>query len=257
MVSIGELRQIVSEVQTVFPQGLRKTARLRLAEQIKCLPVSEVTNINKDSVKKLTDIFSKETALDYYSKIRAQEQNKIVKIGMKELDGSIKFKNKTANDIGDTTMFGVLKGLFKSETTGLKLPKTIEFKNFHHRKDICDNGEIKWHKPGKIYLNPESDDIFRTTIHEITHDNDLWGRLTSVAYRIPILQLMRLPGSLITNFKANLIEKEISNYASFNREEFVACTAAKLISEGEQWSALDPKIKKLYDMFRGPKLNLD
>lgn len=53
-----------------------------------------------------------------------------------------------------------------------------------------------------------------------------------------------------------MITKEVKEYATKNRSEFVACTATKLISEGKTWSDFNPKIEKLYKMFRGPKLNL-
>lgn len=162
----------------------------------------------------------------------------------------VQFTNKSKNEIGSLKIFEVLNGLFASKKAGLKLPKIVEFKKMQQ------HGTHLWLNPKKINLNPKSNEMLSNTIHEVTHKNDLGGRLTSV---IPLLSiLLKLPGVITTVSKYSTIEKTFGhNYAAINREEFIACTAEKLIAEKKSWSDLDPKIKKLYDMFKGPKLKLD
>lgn len=246
MANISVLRQIVSNVHACFPTGIRKTARLVVSERLSLVKTPMTEGFLKQD---LLNTFSNDrvTVLQYYSKVKQQESFKLINKVMKELN--ITFINKTNQDITESQMLDTLSGLVKAKNAGFKLPKVIKFKNLKKTW-----GEFVPQQPNIIYLNPNSPSISSSSIHEAAHKNDLGARITRT---IPILSIpLKLPGLITARCNRAVISKELGNHAYLDREEFIACTAQKLIVEDKQWSDLDPKIKKLYDFLMGPKLNL-
>lgn len=183
----------------------------------------------------------------YWNKIKLEEENKLINSIVRQLN--VKVVNNTNQDIQNQSVLGALKGLVMAKGKGLNLPKNIIFKKIETSGHFCII------KPRNIYLNPELNpiEIANTSIHETTHKNDILGMLT----RIPVLSFITgTPGYIITKLNRTNITKSLGDYACTDREEFLACTAEKLIGENKTWSDLDPKIQKLYKFFRGPKLKL-
>lgn len=225
MVSVN-LRSIASNVRAVFPKGV-KAAEIVVQSEEKLVR------------NPVVDKYIKQTASDL----------------------GVKLTNTTDKKILTSKMFDTLEGLFISKKAGLKLPKEIKFKNME-----LDGAYHLW-TPKKIYLNPKienyaahkqanmSTSLSSAAIHEITHANDLGFKLTGT---IPFLNIpLRLPGFFATGFNSLKITKNLNRLASLDREEFIACTAEKLLFESKKWSDFDPKIKKLYDLLKGPNLNLN
>jgi hypothetical protein len=259
MTSIAFLRQIVTDIHSVAPQGARKAVRAKLAEQIS-LPCREddlkteqlhfkfeMANAVRAKVMK-ADRYLREAEYKlrvHLSHIFEKETNTLVKNTLKKL--GIRIENKTINEIEPTKTFQILQGLNISKKAGFKLPKTVVVEDLQNK---C-GGYFKLSEPKKIHVNLNQNELCATTIHETAHKNDLAEHI--VRY-IPVLDALSLISSkLIPSFNKNLITKEVRDYAAINRNEFIACTAEKLLSEQKSWSDLDPKIKKLYKLFLGPK----
>jgi len=266
MTSISSLRQIVTDMHSFAPQGLRKAARAELAEMISEPSRFSIATLNRmrfaqpgyhgysksersfGAISKLIKSNSKNSISDYLSKIYDTEQNVLIKKIIKNL--GIEFKNETNDKIHPDVIFSILQGLTASKKAGLKLPKNVILEEI----EDC-RGYFRRFKPKNIYVDPSGMGICSTTIHETVHKND---RAVRIVRCIPVIgTIERIGGKLTTSLNKKIIKQEIRKYAATNREEFLACTAEKLIAEQKIWSDLDPKIKKLYDMFLGPKLKID
>jgi len=248
MTSISKLRQIVTDMHTVFPQGARKAARAELAEKIN-KPGNVHDLISSRLAFSNPDIlgywgskrpFKKESVSSYLSKIYDKEQNMLINKTIKNFGVEIK------NEIH----YEILQGIAVSKKAGLKLPKNVIVKNLEGHLGLFYDSELK-----NIYIHPTNDKFCLTVIHETAHKNDMAAFIVNC---IPVFNDISdfIGGKLISSFNKKLISQEICEYATKNRNEFIACTAHKLLSEGKQWTDLDPKIKRLYKLFLGPKLNL-
>jgi len=255
MTSISTLRQIVTDMHLVAPQGLRKVARAELAEKIDkpsgvfavwanrqqfLIPETHGYRCSESS-------YPRTSVSNYLSKIYYKEQNMIIKKTIRNF--GVEIKNETNYKIDEYATFNILQGLTVSKKAGLKLPKNVILETM----EDCA-GYFKPLKPKNIYIDPSESKLCSTVIHETTHKKDKFPRIISF---VPIFGGLQIFGNgLILRLNKKLIKNEICEYATTNRNEFVACTAEKLLGEGKQWTDFDPKIKKLYDMFMGPKLKL-
>ena len=246
MISINGLRQIVNDMHAVFPGGIRKNLRIAAESKLTSNPIDCLT-VKGEIIDRMKQTYFPDNFAKYWQKIQKEEEEKLIK-SISSRHG-FQFKNQTNEEIDRSNIFEVLKGVLKAEKAGLKMPKNIIF------KDMDYFGEINPRNLDNLYLNPkEFRELATTTVHEITHKNDKFGMFT----RLPVINfIMATPGGIITLLNRSKISKAVTYYASMNREEFIACTAEKLICENKTWSDLDPKIKKLYDFFNGPRLKLD
>jgi hypothetical protein len=276
MTSISTLRQIVKDIHAVAPQGARKAVRAKLTEQIS-RPISETEimieqlrfksdmqnavmekvftrngddfTVTRHSYATATEVSSFETRYKlrkHLSNIFDKEKNTLIKNTLTKL--GVEIKNKTINEIEPNKTFEILQGLNISKKVGFKLPKTVVVEDL--RTMNC-SGYFILLQPKKIHIDPNKDKLCATTIHETAHKNDIAGHIVNTIPAINAFSL--IADTFIQLFNKNLITKEVRNYAATNRDEFIACTVEKLLSEQKTWTDLDPKIKKLYNLFLGPK----
>ena len=248
MVNVSVLRQIVSDMHAGFPAGIRKFARNNICEKFS-LPYSESILKPAAGHHEFFEKYGTDTFFTYYHKVEEQEGNKLINKLKKELNINVEFINKTKTNPCPSQMIEVWAGLIKSKKTGFKLPKVVEFEYLHKRGRAAEFNILT---PKKLYLDPLYGTNSTYTMHEIAHKNDLGCRIIN----FPIALLLKIPGDIVIRRNRSKIVAELGEYAGTNRDEFIAETAQKLIHENKQWSDLDPKIKKLYNLFMGPKLNL-
>lgn len=262
MINISEARQIVSNIQEVFPHGLRKAVRIHMVERI-----NQPSNIVPNEVSKtfffqtrldkfkssfstnnlVNDLHSKyvNSVPDYYSKIWDNELDMLINRTSKKL--GVKIKNLTNDKTSSQVKFNILQGLLVSKKAGLKLPQIIKLKYLKKH-----GGGFRPIYPNTILLDPRCDAVSSITIHEIAHKNDFENLLYYSLVKISLATA----GKLILKANKKIIERELCENAHKNRCEFIASTVQKLLYEKKSWSDFDPKIKKLYDFFEGPKLKL-
>ncbi|MFA7659332.1 MAG: hypothetical protein WCY19_07850 [Candidatus Gastranaerophilaceae bacterium] len=242
MCRIGELRKIVTEIHSVFPQGLRETCRQNALASIKGETFSRVTegegNISSNNLLE---------QFQYYSKINKQEEKKVINKLIKKL--GITIQDISGTEIPDKKKIQILKGLYVSQNAKLELPQAIKLKRF--KKNTL--GTFTQRKPNEILID-NSYPLFidSVTIHETLHKNDFknnWIRNTF----LPCLILDKI--MLILNSKT--ICNTLGRNALKNRAEFVAYTGEKLLHEKKKWDDLPPKIKRIYKFFNGPKIKLN
>ena len=267
MTSISVLRQIVSDIHAVSPEGLRKVLSSELAAK-SLIPSTLEANekaFAKFSKKHMSDFFCSANQRSsggklnlsyhqsystyYFAKMYEKEQIKFTSRTLKKI--GIELKNETYEIIKPEITFNILQGLLTSKKAGFKLPKTVVLEDMTERM----TGYWQAINAKKIFINPKGDDLCVSTIHETAHKNDIASRVVNRILFAGILAA--IPNKLIPLLNKNLIQKEICNYAAKNRREFIACTVEKLLSEQKTWADLDPKIKKLYDIFLGPKIKLN
>jgi hypothetical protein len=260
MASIAVLRQIVTDIHSFAPQGLRKAMRSELAAKI-CKPNTLVQNkisffelssnfymhidANGTSDFNMSRWHRPSLSSDYFAKVYCKEQNLAIKKTLKDI--GVHLRNKTGEKIAPERKFNILQGLMVSKKAGMELPKTVILENL-----TDELGYFLQSRPKIITIDPNRDKLCKTAIHETAHKNDAAANIVS---KLPIVNALSLiTDKLIPLFNKNLITKEVRNYAVTDRDEFIACTVEKLLSEQKSWSDLDPKIKKLYNLFLGPKI---
>ena len=101
--------------------------------------------------------------------------------------------------------------------------------------------------PASIQIRPNSaDKLFEITIHETVHQADIPNLASDI--------ILSAIGAVFVKMNKSLINSEVSKYASTSRNEFVACMATKLITEGKTWDDVPKGLQKLYKILLGPKL---
>lgn len=169
----------------------------------------------------------------------SEEQLIFFKKTMQEL--GIKIRKEKKKKISLEKLYQVFQGLLISKKRFGKIPSEIILEEL----EDC-SGYFQKAFPERIHIDLSSGDVFSTTIHETAHKNDT--------------NILGFIGDLIAppiiKQNKNLIKNEIGSNACTDRDEFIAETAEYLISYGKTWNDVDPKIKRLYKILFGPKLNL-
>jgi len=251
MINIKVAREFIADIHSIYPKGLRPTVRKNLTKAINTPSVisnfkdeydifGELQfNLNRNNNKQRlkSENFN---LLKYLTKIVAKENQQLFTKTLKQMNVIV--CNKTDNKLENNTKISLLQGLATAKSSGLKLPNTISIE-LNPNKNI--NGEYKEDFPHTIFLytNKNNNALGKTTIHEIVHMNDKHNWF----YNLISLIITKL-------LYKNLIAKEIREYATSDRDEFIACTAAKILSEGKNWSDLHPLIQKLYKFMGGPEI---
>jgi len=243
MCRIGELRKIVTEIHSAFPQGLRKACRETAFDSINNGSVSSIA----EKMEKHNFDYPLLEQIQYYFKIKKQETEKVINKLIK--DSGVHIQDISEQEINAKKKMQILKGLSVSKTAGLELPEIIEIKKLN--KKLL--GQFSWKEPNKISIDNSIETfIDSTTIHELLHKKDLQkNKFRSIFLPCYILDKI----VLLLNSKA--ICRDVSKDALKNRMEFVAYTGEKLIYENKNWNDLHPKIKSLYNYFKGPDINLN
>lgn len=262
MIKISTARQIVSDIHMVFPEGLRKAVRKDLAENIhqrhgfyQCAGDSlRFLGQNASEFKRLlllnypvevlNNLYGGGKSKAYCASLCEKELNKLMQKSLKE--NKVRINNMSANELGPEIIYDIWEGLMITKKAGLKLPERVNFKNLMD----CD-GSFNIFKPKKIYIDSNCRRIRKTTIHETIHKNDFIAIILNRFTGITIFT------KLLVRTHKKTIGKELCEYAYKNRNEFIACSAEKILTDGKSWSALDPKIRRLYKILLGPKLKLD
>lgn len=247
MCKIGELRKIVTEIHSAFPQGLRKACREAAFDSIHNGSTSSIAekmgnrNLNYPLLEQM----------QYYFKIKKQETEKVINKLIKE--SGISIQDISVQEINAKKKMQILKGLSVSKTAGLELPEVIEFKKLNKKLNKKHLGEFSLKEPNKISIDSSSQILIdSTTIHELLHKKDLQKNKFRSMF-LPCYILDKIV--LLLNYKT--ICRDVSKDALKNRTEFVAYTGEKLLYENKNWNDLHPKMKSLYKFFKGPEIKLN
>ena len=183
MVSVGILRQIVSDIHAVSPQGLRKAVRTELAATISkpsslienekartafsksCIKDFFTSSSERRKLDKLELAYPKRATSNYFAKVYKKEQASVTKKTLKELQVKIQNRDCGTNEIEKN--FNVTQGVLALKKAGLKLPENVCLEDLRGK-----GGYFTLKMPTYIFVDCKEERLCRIAIHESVHLND-------------------------------------------------------------------------------------